>query len=411
MDPRITSYPKEKIKILLVENISPTAVSEFHKAGYSQIEELIPALEEKDLIEKIKDVHILGIRSKSQITKNVIDNANKLIGIGAFCIGTNQIDLDASTSQGIAVFNSPYSNTRSVAELILAFSIVLIRKIPEKNQGAHIGEWLKDASGCYELRGKTLGIIGYGHIGSQVSVLAEALGLRVTYYDIEPKLPLGNAMSLNSLEELLSISDIVTLHVPGNETTKNMLDEIHLKMLKRGSIVLNLARGDVMDLNALRRMIETGHVMGVAVDVFPHEPKGKDEAFVSPLQGLKNVILTPHIGGSTVEAQQNIGLDVATKLVNYLDSGSSVGSVSIPALNLPVQKNTNRILHIHQNVPGVMSEINGTLSRLNVNIMGQFLKTNDQIGYVVLDVEKQENTELLNELKKVKSTLRSRVLY
>lgn len=407
----LTSFPKSRINILLLEGINPSAIAEFKKADYTILQTEDKALGENELLERIGNVHVLGIRSKTTITKKILEKAEKLIGIGCFCIGTNQVDLNAATEAGITVFNSPYSNTRSVAELVLADSIMLIRKIPEKNEAAHKGEWLKDAKGSNELRGKTLGIVGYGHIGSQVSVLAESLGLRVIFYDIEPKLPLGNAQAVDSLAKLLKESDIVTLHVPETRETNNMMSRTRIKQMKQGSILINLSRGTVVDLDALRDALVSGQAKGAAVDVFPSEPKSKNEKFVSPLQNIPNVILTPHIGGSTLEAQENIGLDVSRKLISLLDTGATNGSHSVPPLSLPVQQNTHRLLHIHSNLPGVLSELNGILSSLNVNIVGQYLKTNDKIGYVVLDIEKSASKLAFEEIRKVKHTIRTRILY
>ncbi|HXH19523.1 MAG TPA: phosphoglycerate dehydrogenase [Chitinophagales bacterium] len=407
----LTSFPKSRIHILLLEGINPSAINEFKKADYTHIETEEKALNENELAERIRHVHILGIRSKTNITKKIIANAEKLIGIGCFCIGTDQVDLDAATEAGITVFNSPYSNTRSVAELVLADIIMLIRRIPERNEAAHRGEWLKDAKGSHELRGKTLGIVGYGHIGSQVSVLAEALGMRVIFYDIEPKLPLGNAQAVDSLTKLLKESDVVTLHVPETPQTFNMISRARIRQMREGSILINLSRGTVVDLEALRDAIVSGHIKGAAIDVFPSEPKSKQEKFVSPLQHLPNVILTPHIGGSTEEAQENIGFDVSRKLISLLDTGATVGSHTVPPLSLPVQQNTHRLLHIHKNQPGVLSEINGICSSLNVNIVGQYLKTNEKIGYVVLDVEKTASKKAFEEMKKVKHTIKTRILY
>ena len=407
----LTSFPKSRIKILLLEGINPSAINEFRKSEYSNIELVEKALSETELAERIGNVHILGIRSKTNITKKVIQNADRLIGIGCFCIGTDQVDLNTATEAGITVFNSPYSNTRSVAELVLADSIMLVRRIPEKNDAAHRGEWLKDSKGSHELRGKTLGIVGYGHIGSQVSVLAEGLGMRVLFYDIEPKLPLGNAQAVDSLAKLLKESDVVTLHVPETSQTFNMMNRSRIKQMKEGSILINLSRGTVVELDALRDALVSGQVKGAAIDVFPAEPKSKQEKFVSPLQNLPNVILTPHIGGSTVEAQENIGFDVSRKLISLLDTGATVGSHTVPPLSLPVQQNTHRLLHIHRNQPGVLSEINGICSSLNVNIVGQYLKTNEKIGYVVLDVEKTASNKAFEEMKKVKHTIKTRILY
>ena len=364
-----------------------------------------------ELISEIKDVHILGIRSKTQITKKVLEAAKKLQAIGCFCIGVNQVDLHAATKQGVAVFNAPYSNTRSVAELVIGLAIMLIRRIPDKNKAAHEGIWMKDAKGSYELRGKTLGIIGYGNIGSQVSVLAEALGMKVLFYDVETKLPLGNASDGKSLKEVLKKSDIISLHVPENTLTKNLINKTTLKLCRKGAIVINYARGEVVDLEALREGIVEERIGGAAIDVFPWEPEKNGDRFRTPLQDLPNVILTPHIGGSTEEAQQNIGEDVSVKLFNYLEKGITFGSHTIPALALPPQEGSHRILHIHKNVPGVLSEINTQLSKNNINILAQYLKTNDEIGYVVLDVDKQLSNRALQLLKEVKESIKVRMLY
>jgi D-3-phosphoglycerate dehydrogenase len=408
---KITSYPKEKINILFLENISDAAVKYFNNAGYSSVKKLGGALSEEQLIKEIKNVHLLGIRSKTQITKKVLDAAEKLQAIGCFCIGTNQVDLKEATQKGVAVFNAPYSNTRSVAELVIGASIILIRKIIDKNIAAHQGIWMKDASGSYELRGKTLGIIGYGSIGSQLSVLAEGLGMKVVFYDVETKLPLGNAEQKKTLKDMLAVSDIVTLHVPELPTTKNMINKTNLKYFKKGSILINYARGEVVDLDALAKYLKEGHLSGAAVDVYPWEPEKNGDKFTTPLQGLSNVILTPHIGGSTQEAQHNIGEDVSNKLYKFLERGITTGSHTTPGLNLPPQENTHRLLHIHNNVPGVLSEINTTLSKNKINILGQYLKTNDDIGYVVLDVDKGLSESALALLKKVKNTIKVRLLY
>ncbi len=406
-----TSYPKEKIKILFLENISDVAVKNFQRHGYVQTEKISKALTEEQLIEEIKDVHILGIRSKTQITKNILDAAKKLQAIGCFCIGVNQVDLKAATKNGVVVFNAPYSNTRSVAELVIGLAIMLIRRIPDKNKAAHEGIWMKDAKGSFELRGKTLGIIGYGNIGSQVSVLAEALGMKVLFYDTETKLPLGNASDGKTLKEVLSKSDVVTLHVPETSQTKNLINKTNLKYFKKGAILINYARGEVVDLDALRTAIIDEAIGGAAIDVFPWEPEKNGDRFQTPLQDLPNVILTPHIGGSTEEAQQNIGEDVSVKLFNYLEKGITFGSHTVPALALPPQEGSHRILHIHNNVPGVLSEINTQLSKFKINILGQYLKTNEAIGYVVLDVDKQLSAQALGLLKEVKATIKVRMLY
>jgi len=406
-----TSYPKEKIRILFLENISDLAVKNFQQQGYPQVQKITKALTEQDLINEIKDVHILGIRSKTQITPPVLEAAKKLQAIGCFCIGVNQVNLLKATENGVVVFNAPYSNTRSVAELVIGLSIMLIRRIPDKNKAAHEGLWMKDAKGSFELRGKTLGIIGYGNIGSQVSVLAEALGMKVIFYDIETKLPLGNATDGKTLKEVLGKSDVVTLHVPETTQTKNLINKNTLKHFKKGAILINYARGEVVELDDLRKFILEGHISGAAIDVYPWEPEKNGDRFRSPLQDLPNVILTPHIGGSTEEAQQNIGEDVSMKLLNYLEKGITFGSHTVPALALPPQAGSHRILHIHNNVPGVLSAINTQLSKHNINIVGQYLKTNDEIGYVVLDIDKKLSSQALQLLKEVKETIKVRMLY
>ncbi len=410
-DKKITSYPKEKINILFLENISDVAVNYFKAAGYSNVRKLSGALSEEQLIKEIKNVHLLGIRSKTKITANVLNAAEKLQAIGCFCIGINQVDLKAATKKGIAVFNAPYSNTRSVAELVIGSAIILIRKIIDKNNAAHKGIWLKDATGSYELRGKTLGIIGYGNIGSQLSVLAESLGMKVIFYDTETKMPLGNAESRKTLKELVSKSDVISLHVPELSSTKNLINKNILKYFKQGSILINYARGEVVDLDALAKSLSEGQLGGAAIDVFPWEPEKNGDTFTTPLQGLSNVLLTPHIGGSTQEAQNNIGDDVSTKLFNYLEKGVSFGSHTVPAISLPPQEGTHRILHIHNNVPGVLSEINTQLSKIKINILGQYLKTNEAIGYVVLDVDKNLSKRALELLQQVKETIKVRMLY
>lgn len=411
MEAAKTSYPKEKIKVLLLENISEITVENFSRQGYSQVQKLSRALSPDELAEVIKNVHILGIRSKTQVTSAVLQHATKLQAIGCFCIGVNQVDLDSATDSGIAVFNAPYSNTRSVAELVIGAAIMLIRKIPDKSKAAHNGIWLKESSGSYELRGKTLGIIGYGNIGSQVSVLAEALGMKVIFYDVETRLPLGNATDMRTLRDVLSKADIVTLHVPENLQTRNLINKSNLRYCKQGAVIINYARGEVIDLQDLRKAIENEKIAGAAVDVFPVEPEKNGDPFVTPLQGLPNVILTPHIGGSTEEAQQNIGEDVSNKLLKYLEKGITLGSHTVPALSLPSQEGSHRILHIHKNVPGVLSDINSRLSKNKINIVGQYLKTNDRIGYVVVDVDKQLSKHASQLLKDVPNTIKVRLLY
>lgn len=410
-DTKITSYPKDKINILFLENISDVAVQRFKGAGYKNVKKLTGALGPDELKKELKDVHILGIRSKTEMTPEVLEAAKKLQAIGCFCIGVNQVNLKAATEKGVAVFNAPYSNTRSVAELVLGASIILTRRVLDKNKAAHEGIWMKDASGSNELRGKTMGIIGYGNIGSQVSVLAEAMGMKVLFYDTETKLPLGNATDSKNLKELLRHSDIVSLHVPEIESTKNLINKTTLAYCKKGATIINYARGTVVDLKALRKALETGHISGAAVDVFPFEPEKNGDAFFTELQGLPNVLLTPHIGGSTQEAQSNIGEDVSNKLFNYLEKGISNGSHTIPSLALPAQEGAHRILHVHKNVPGVLSQINTLLSKHKINILGQYLKTNDNIGYVVLDVDKGLSKHALLLLKEVKETIKVRMLY
>jgi D-3-phosphoglycerate dehydrogenase len=407
----MTSFPRERIKVLLFEDIHNGAVQAFRNAGYTQVTKLTRSASGDELHKLIKDAHVIGIRSKTQIREEQFAAAKKLLAVGCFCIGTNQVDLNAATIEGVPVFNSPYSNTRSVAELVLAESIMLMRRIPERNAAAHQGRWLKDAKGSNEVRGKTLGIIGYGHIGSQVSVLAESLGLNVLYYDVDPKLPLGNAVTAGKLNDLLKQSDIVTLHVPGGSGTELLMGEKEFAQMKRGAVFLNLARGTVVDIPALVKSLKSGRIRGAAVDVFPVEPKSKQDEFYSELRGLHNVILTPHIGGSTREAQASIGLDVSQKLIQFLETGTSTGSHSIPALRLPRQEKTHRILHIHENKAGVLGEINARLSDTGINILGQYLKTNAQIGYVVLDVDSKTSKRALSKLKEVPHTIRTRILY
>ncbi len=406
-----TSYPRSKIKILLLENISDAAVGELEAGGYLEITRLGGALSEEQLVEAVKGVHLIGVRSKTRITENVMEAADKLLAIGAFCIGVNQIDLKAATEKGVAVFNAPYSNTRSVAELVIGLCVMLIRKIADKNAAAHRGEWLKDAKGSFELRGKTLGIVGYGNIGSQVSNMAEAMGMHVVYYDSAIKLPLGNAKQVRDLGELLEQSNIVTLHVPSDATTRGMIDDPEFAAMPSGSILINYSRGDIVDLDSLRSNIESGHIAGAAIDVFPVEPERNGDPFECVLQNTPNVILTPHIGGSTEEAQANIGLDVTAKLIKYLELGTSEGSHTVPPVSLPPQDDTHRILHIHKNIPGVLGEINSRLSLNGINIVGQYLKTNDEIGYVILDVDSKLSAEALELLKLIDGTVRARMVY
>jgi len=407
----ITSFPKDKIKVLFLENISEKAVQYFKIQGYSDVKKIGGALSEEELMKAIKDVHILGIRSKTFISKKVLESAKKLQAIGCFCIGTNQVDMKACKQKGVAVFNAPYSNTRSVAELVIGSSIMLIRKIIDKNKAAHEGIWNKEAKGSFELRGKTIGLIGYGNIGMQTSIMAEAMGMKVKFYDIEAKLPLGNAIAMKSIKELVSTSDIISIHVPETKQTKNLISKEVIKDFKSGAILINYARGEVVDLDALSAALKSKQLSGAAIDVFPWEPEKNGDKFESTLQGLSNVILTPHIGGSTEEAQENIGEDVSVKLYQYLERGVSNGSLSIPAISLPPVDGAHRILHIHNNVPGVLSAINTVMSKNKINIVGQYLKTNDEIGYVVLDVDSKLSKQALSLLKEVKDTIRVRLLY
>ena len=406
-----TSYPKDKIKILMLENISDAAIKVFKDSGYADIKKISGAVSEEQLINEIKHVHMVGIRSKTQITEKVLQHAEKLQAIGCFCIGTNQVNLNAARKKGIVVFNAPYSNTRSVAELVIGASIILIRKILDKNKAAHEGQWNKDAKGSFEIRGKTLGIIGYGNIGSQVSILAESLGMKVIFYDTVTKLPLGNAESRKTLKDVVSKADIITLHIPETQQTKNLINKALLKQFKKDSILINFARGEVVELDALASALKSGHLSGAAIDVFPVEPEKNGDPFSSPLQNIPNVLLTPHIGGSTEEAQYNIGEDVSAKLLQYLEMGATTGSHTVPELNLSPQEGTHRILHIHTNVPGVLSEINTTLSENKINVLGQYLKTNDEIGYVVLDIDKKLSKNAVELLRKVKGSLKVRLLY
>ena len=406
-----TSLDKSKIKILLLEGVHSSAVQTFTKAGYSNVELLAHALEGDELKAKIADVHFVGVRSRTQLTREVLEAAKKLVGIGCFCIGTNQVDLIAAQEKGIVVFNAPYSNTRSVAELVLAEAILLLRGIPEKNAVAHRGGWLKSADNAFEIRGKTLGIVGYGSIGTQLSVLAEGLGMHVLFHDVVAKLPLGNAHQAASLEDLLARSDIVTLHVPELPSTQWMMGEKEFAAMKPGSIFINAARGTVVVIDALAKALKSGKLLGAAVDVFPVEPKSNKDEFISPLRGLDNVILTPHIGGSTMEAQANIGLEVADKLVRYSDNGTTISAVNFPEVALPEHPGQNRILHVHHNVPGVLSAINQVFAENGINVAGQYLRTHEKLGYVVIDLEPGSSALALEKLAQVPGTVRCRVLF
>ncbi len=405
-----TSLDKAKIKFLLLEGIHPSAQELLRAAGYSQIETLPAALPEAQLKQKISDVHFIGIRSQSQLTREVLSHAHKLVAVGCFCIGTNQVDLAAAQDLGIAVFNAPYSNTRSVAELVLAEAILLLRGVPQKNAAAHRGTWMKSAANAYEIRGKTLGIVGYGAIGTQLSVLAEALGMQVLFHDIVAKLPLGNARQV-TMPELLATSDVVTLHVPETPSTQWMMGEEQFAAMKPGSVLINASRGTVVRIEALAQALQAKRLLGAAIDVFPVEPRGNDDSFQSPLRGLDNVILTPHIGGSTMEAQANIGVEVAEKLVRYSDNGATTSSVNFPVVSLPAHPGKHRLLHIHRNVPGVLSDINRIFSDNHINIAAQFLQTNERIGYVVIDLDAGSSELALAKLAEVPGTIRSRVLF
>ncbi|EKP0302963.1 phosphoglycerate dehydrogenase [Aeromonas veronii] len=405
------SLDKDKIKVLLLEGVHPNTVETFRAAGYTSVEYLKTSLSEEELIEQIRDVHFIGLRSRTQLTEKVLDAANKLVAIGCFCIGTNQVELEAAQIRGIPVFNAPFSNTRSVAELVLGEILLLLRGIPEKNAKCHRGVWEKLANRSVEARGKKLGIIGYGHIGTQLGIIAESIGMKVYYYDIENKLSLGNAIQVPSMVELLNMSDVISLHVPETASTKNMIGAEQLRMMKPGAIFINAARGTVVDIDALADVIKSGHIAGAAIDVFPVEPKSNDEEFQSPLRGLENVILTPHIGGTTHEAQENIGLEVANKLVKYSDNGSTLSAVNFPEVSLPGHKGSSRLLHIHRNQPGVMNQINQIFAEEGINIAGQYLQTSSHIGYVVIDVETEHSEKALAKLKEINGTIRARILH
>ena len=405
------SLPKNKIKILLLEGLHQSTLDTLKANGYENIEYLKTSLPEDELIEKIKDVHFIGIRSRTHLSENVIAAANKLVAVGCFCIGTNQVDLQATQRRGIPVFNAPFSNTRSVAELVLGQLILLLRGIPAKNAKAHRGEWDKSAVGSYEARGKTLGIIGYGHIGTQLSILAEHLGMRVQFYDIEDKLVLGNSTQTKSLKQLLKTSDVISLHVPETAQTQNMIAEKEFNMMKDCAIIMNAARGTVIDIDALVAALKSGKVAGAAIDVFPVEPKANDDLFESPLTAFDNVILTPHIGGSTQEAQQNIGIEVAGKLAKYSDNASTLSAVNFPEVSLPEHTHRSRLLHIHHNTPGVLTKINQAFAEKGINIAAQYLQTNANIGYVVIDVETDDADEAFEQLALIEGTIKTRILH
>ena len=409
-----TSFDKDKIRVVLLEGIHETAAEAFRAAGYTNIEHRASAVQGDELAALLDGVHFLGIRSRTHVTAEVLAQADRLVGVGCFCIGTDQVALDAAAQRGVAVFNAPYSNTRSVAELVLAETILLLRGVPEKNALAHRGVWAKSADQSNEARGKTLGVVGYGNIGAQLSVLAEALGMRVLFYDVAAKLPLGNAQAAPSLDALLREADVVTLHVPDSPQTRGLIGARELAAMKPGAVLLNASRGTVVDLDALASSLRSGHLRGAAVDVFPSEPKSKTEAFASPLQGIDRAILTPHVGGSTEEAQANIGREVAGKLVRYSDNGSTETSVNLPEVSLPEHPCCHRLLHIHENVPGVLSAINQAVSEAGANVVGQYLQTRGPLGYVVTDVDDEgalASEALLDRLDGVSGTIRTRVLF
>ena len=406
-----TSYPKQDIRVLLLEGVSATAVETFRAAGYSQLEIHDKSLPEDELKARIAEAHIVGIRSRTQLNAEVLAGAKRLIAVGCFCIGTNQVDLDAAELAGIPVFNAPYSNTRSVAELVVAQAVMLMRGIPQKNAQCHRGGWSKSAEGSHEVRGKTIGIVGYGHIGTQVGVLAEALGMNVIFHDIETKLSLGNARAAAGLGDLLARSDVVTLHVPETAATRNMFAAAQLAAMKPGAHLINASRGTVVDIDALAEALHSTHLHGAAIDVFPHEPQANGDEFLSPLRGLDNVLLTPHIGGSTQEAQANIGAEVASKLIRYSDNGSTLSAVNFPEVSLPAHPGKGRLLHIHRNQPGMLARINALFSGQNINICAQYLQTEGEIGYVVIDTDSAAPAAAQAMLQAIDGTLRCRLLY
>ena len=408
---RQTSFDRDKIRILLLEGVHPSAVDHLRQAGYGNVTALAHALQGDELAAALDDVHMLGIRSRTQLDAAAIAAARRLVAVGCFCIGTNQVDLAAATRAGVPVFNAPFSNTRSVAELVLAEAILLLRGVPAKSMAMHRGEWQKTAKSSYEVRGKTLGVVGYGNIGAQLGVLAEGLGMQVIFYDVVKKLNLGNARQVESLDELLSSADVVTLHVPATPRTRNLMDAAALAKMKPQAVLINASRGDVVDLDALAARLAAGALLGAAIDVFPKEPKSNDETFASPLVGMPNVILTPHVGGSTQEAQENIGFEVAEKLIRYSDNGSTLSAVNFPEVALPEHPGQHRLLHIHRNVPGVLSAINRVLSEQAVNVTGQYLQTNAEIGYVVIDIETDYSGPVLDALRSVPETIKARVLF
>ena len=404
------SFPREKIKILLLEGVHPACVEKLQQAGY-QPELLKNALSEDELVKRIPGVHLLGIRSKTRVSKKVLEAADSLLAIGCFCIGTDQVDLSAAALHGVPVFNAPFSNTRSVAELTLAEMVMLARRAAHKSQLLHRGVWEKSADGCVEVRNKTVGLVGYGHIGPQVGLLAEAFGMKVYYYDILGKLPFGNATQVASLKELLALSDFVSLHVPETAETRNLIGAPEIAQMKQGAFLLNLSRGKVVDLPAVKSGVESGKLGGVAVDVFPEEPASNDEVFSCPLSGLDNVILTPHIGGSTLEAQRNIGLEVGTTLLKFTEVGSTTGAVNFPQVELPLVRESHRILNIHRNVPGVLSSINTIIAQMGGNIQAQYLNTLGDVGYLIIDVDQTISAAVKSKIDELPTSIRTRLLF
>jgi len=407
----LQSLEKSKIKFLLLEGVHPSARATLQQSGYSNIEEHKKALPLEELKVAIANTHFVGIRSRTQLTQEVFDAAKKLVAVGCFCIGSNQVELDAATRRGITVFNAPFSNTRSVAELVLAEAILLLRGVPSKNAAAHRGEWQKTAANAFEIRGKKLGIIGYGNIGMQLGVIAEGLGMQVQFYDTSNKLPLGNARQVPSLNQLLAGSDVVSLHVPESPATQNLIGAAQLAQMPAGSILINASRGTVVDIDALADALQSGALAGAGIDVFPVEPRSNDDEFMSPLRRFDNTFLTPHIGGSTIEAQENIGMEVAEKLARYSDTGTTTSSLNFPEVALPEHAGSHRLLHIHRNVPGVLSAINSVFSENRINVSAQFLQTNDQVGYVVIDIDAEYSDMALKKLATIDGTIRSRVLF
>lgn len=404
------SFSKANIKVLLLENVHQSAIDLFSKETY-QLEIIPKALSESELIEHIRGVDLLCLRSKTKVTKPVLDAADKLKAIGCFCIGTDQVDLSAAEAAGVPVFNAPFSNTRSVAELVLGEIICLSRRIFDKSRDAHDGIWSKSATGCVEVRCKTLGIIGYGHIGSQLSILAEALGMNVIYYDVVSVLPIGNGRAVSSMDELLQEADFVSLHVPKAVSTNNLISRNQLAQMKKGACLINASRGTVVDIEALAEALKSGHLAGAAVDVFPSEPRKNGPGFESQLRGLENVILTPHIGGSTAEAQRNIGVEVSSALIRFVSQGSTVSAVNFPNLDVPISPNCHRILNVHRNVPGVLSAINGILSENKSNVTTQLLGTSTVIGYIIIDVNKETSIETKEAISGLVTSITTRILF